>query len=401
MNILLQTVELPKAKYNSFDGIKYFVEGWGIYSQYNNLAIWGIIIEYFMFNPFRLFFPKKMLGIDIGTSSIKIVELSRWGGGRTLENYGEIKAAALFKEPFQGLEKGSYLLSSYFASRAIQAILEEAKVKTRAAIFAIPDFSTFYVSFDLPPMSEREIPDAVRFNAPQYIPLPISETTLDWRVISGAPGEKKSNLKVLLIAVANQVVQEYKRIAQMAGLELYALEAEALSVVRSLVKDNKKNVCVIDIGVQSTTVNIVEKGVLKKSYSFDFAGSQLTNAIASALDKSQTEAEEIKNKEGLLSSQKNISEPLYLLVDPLLIEIKKITSEFLQFEGKEIEEIYLTGGTANLPGLKEYFSEALKKRVQVPNCFADFLYPPILNETLKELAPRFSVAVGVAMGGLE
>ncbi|MBU4274222.1 pilus assembly protein PilM [Patescibacteria group bacterium] len=352
------------------------------------------------FNPFRMFFPKKMLGIDIGTSSIKIVEISKWGGGKTLENYGEIKSASLLKEPFRTYERGSYVLSNYFASRAIKAILEEAKIKTRAAIFSIPDFSTFFVSFELPPMAESEISDAVRFNAPQYIPLSISETTLDWRLISGTPGNNRSNLKVLVVAVANQVVQEYQRVAQMAGLELYALEAEALAVARSLVKDNKKIICLIDIGVQSTTVNIVNKGILEKSFSFDFAGNQLTYAISSALDKGYNEAEEIKCKKGLLSKEKNISDILYLLIDPLLVQIKKIISEFSQTEGKEIEDVYLTGGTANLPGLKEYFKEALKKNIEVPNCFSDFLYSPILTESLKDMSPRYSVAVGVAMGGL-
>jgi len=353
------------------------------------------------FNPFRMFFPKKMLGIDIGTSSIKVVEISRWGGGRTLENYGEIKSGSLLKEPFRTYKRGNYLLSSYFASRAIKAILEEAKIKTRAAMFSIPDFSTFFVSFDLPPMTEKEIPDAIRFNAPQYIPLPVSETTLDWRLISGTPGDNRSNLKVLVVAVANQIVQEYQRVAQMAGLELYALEAEALAIVRSLIKNNRKTICLVDIGAQSTTVNIIDKGILKKSFSFDFSGNQLTYGVASALDKGYGEAEEIKCKEGLLSKEKNIKETLYFSIDPLLAQIKNIINELSQTEGKEIERVDLTGGTANLPGLKEYFEEVLKKEIGIPNCFSDFLYPPILTETLEEMGPRYSVAVGVAMGGLE
>jgi len=348
-----------------------------------------------------MFIPKKMLGIDIGTSSVRVVELSKWGGGRTLENYGEIKAPSLFKEPLRTLDGGSYLLSSHFISRAIKAILNEARIDTKAAIFSIPDFSTFFVSFDLPPMQEKEIPNAIRFNAPQYIPLPVSETTLDWRLISGRPGDSKSNLKVLVIAIANQLVQEYQRVAQMAGLELYALEAEALAVVRSLIRDNKKVICLIDLGVQSTTVNIVDKGVLKKSFSVNFAGNQLTYAIASALDKEYIEAEEIKCRDGLLSKEKNVTDTLYLLIDPLLTEVKKICSEFFQTEEEEIEEIYLTGGTANLPGLKDYFAEALKKQIETPNCFSDFLYPPILNETLAKISASYSVAVGVAMGGLE
>lgn len=352
-------------------------------------------------NPLKMFFPKKMVGVDIGTSSIKVVELSRWGQGSTLENYGEIKSSSLYKEPFRSVERGSYLLSNYFVSRAIKAVLDEAKINTKAVIFSIPDFSTFCVSFDLPPMSQKEIKDAVYYTAPQYIPLPIAETTLDWKLIEGVPGNKQSSLKIFLVAIPNQTIQDYQTVAQLAGLELYAVEAEAFGLARALTRESKKCVCLIDIGVQSTTINIVDKGNLKKSYSFDFAGGQLTYAVSSALGLGHTEAEEIKNIQGLTSSSESITKTLYILIDPLLIEVKKILYDFYIKLGKEVEEIYLTGGTSALPGLKEYFSEVLKKRVEIPNCFSDFLYPPILGSSLEKMAPSFSVATGVALGGFE
>lgn len=352
-------------------------------------------------NPFMMFFPKKMLGVDIGTASVKIVEISRWGGGKTLENYGEVKSTALYKEPVKTFERGSYLLSDFFVSRAIRAILDEAKIKTKAAIFSIPDFSTFCTSIELPPMTEKEINQAVHYTAPQHIPLPITETTLDWKIISGTPGNKNSPLKIFLTAIPNQVVQGYQKIAQSAGLELYALEAETFAITRALVRDKKKIICLMDIGVQSTTVNIIDKGVLKKSYSFGFASSQLTYAISSALGLSYSDAEEIKNKQGLTSLNADLTKTLYLLIDPLLLKLRKISGDFYQEEGKDIEEIYLTGGTANLPGLKEYFEEIFKKKVEIPNCFSNFLYPPILGEEIKKIGPSFSVAIGLSLGGLE
>jgi len=352
-------------------------------------------------NPLKMFFPKKMVGIDIGTASIKVVEISRWGQGKALENYGEIKSASLYKEPFRNVEKGSYLLSNYFVSRAIRAVLDEARIKTKAAIISIPDFSTFCTSFELPPMSANELKDAVYYNASQYIPLPITETTLDWRLIGGTPGEKQSGLKIFLVAIPNQIIQDYQKVAQLAGIELYAVEAEVLGLARSLVRENRNCVCLVDIGVQSTTINIVDRKSLKKSYSFDFAGSQLTYSIASALGLGHVEAEELKNREGLTSTKEEISKTLYLLIDPLVIEVKKLLSDFYQEEGREIDAVYLTGGTSGLPGLKEYFAEVLKKKVEIPNCFSELLYPPILGQSLEKMAPSFSVATGVALGGLE
>ena len=231
--------------------------------------------------------------------------------------------------------------------------------------------------------------------------MPIAETTLDWKLIDGIPGDKKSGLKIFLVAIPNQIIQDYQKVAQLAGLELYAVEAEALGLARSLVGEKRNCLCVVDIGVQSTTINIVYRKNLIKSYSFDFAGSQLTYAMASALGLGHVQAEELKNKEGLTSSKEEISKILYLLVDPLITEIKKSIVRFLFARGKDVDEIYLTGGTSLLPGLKEYCAEVLKKKVEIPNCFSDLLYPPILGKTVEKMAPSFSVATGVALGGLE
>jgi len=352
-------------------------------------------------NPLKMFFPKKMLGIDVATSSVKVVELSRWGQGKTLENYGEIRSSALYKEAFRSIRKGSYILSNYFVSRAVKAILDEAKIKTKAAIFSIPDFSCFCVSFDLPPMSQKEVSTAVYFNASQHIPLPITETTLDWKLISGQPGDGKSSLKIFLVAIPNQIIQDCQEVAKLAGLELYAVEAEALGLARALVKNQKKCICLVDVGVQSTTINIVARGNLRRSYSFDFASGQLASAVSSILGLGDAQAEELKNSQGLLSSDEEIKKSLYLLIDPLLVEIKRVLLNFSRESEKEVDEIYLTGGTSSLPGLKEYFKEVLGKEAMVPNCFSDILYPPILGKTLEKMAPRFSAATGVALGGLE
>jgi type IV pilus assembly protein PilM len=259
---------------------------------------------------------------------------------------------------------------------AIKGILEEAKIKTKQAIFSIPDFYTFCTSFDIPPMPENEIAGAVQYNASQYVTLPIKEVTLDWKIIAGTPGGD-TPMKIFLVAVPNQVIQEYQAIAKSAGLEIYAMEAEAMGIVRALVKNNpstssgqaKKTVCLMDIGVQSSTVNIIDEGILKRSYSFNFYSSKPGD--------------------------------LEFWASPLIVELRNACAEYLQSEQKEVEEIYLAGGTANLSGLKDHIAKALGKTVLVPNCFSEFLYPPILENTLRQMSPGFSAATGVALGGLE
>lgn len=354
-----------------------------------------------IFNPFSFLFPKKFVGVDVGTSAIKLVEISRWGKGTTLENYGEIKSGALFEESFQTFETATHLISEEFVGRAIKAILKEAKIRTKSAIFSLPDFSTFVTTFELPPMTEKEIPEAVHYTAPRYTPLPIKETTLDWHLIGGTPGDKKSHLKILLIAIPKEVVEKYQETAKRAGLQLYALEAEVLAINRALVKNEKKVICLVEIGAQSSTISIVDKGIFKKSYSSDFSSNRLTHSISASLDMEYSEAEKTKTKHGLISSQEiDLRDSLVLLINPFLEEIKKISDEFSRKNEKPVEEIYLSGGGANLPGLKKYIQKETGKKTKIPNCFSGILSPPILDKTLKEISPRFAGAVGAAIGEL-
>ena len=354
-----------------------------------------------MFNFLKMFFPKRIVGIDIGTSSIKVVEISEWGKTQKLENYGEMKSNFISKEALSNGKKANNIALGNPIYSAIKEILYQAKIKTKAVIFSIPDFSTFYTSFDIPPMPEKEIAGAIYYNASQYITLPISEVTLDWRIIPNSGGDNKSLMKVFIVAIPNQVVEDYKAIAKSVGLELYALEAEVFSLTKALVKNNRKTICLVDMGVQSSTVSIIDQAFLKRSYSFNFSGDHLTKVLSSELKISYDEAEEIKNKEGLNSQNLVVAKTLYPLLEAVLTEIKNISVEFSQSEQKQIGEIYLTGGTANLPGLKEYFAKALNKQVSVPNCFSELSYPTVLKETLNEMSCRFSAATGVALNGLE
>lgn len=352
--------------------------------------------------------PKSFLGIDIGTSAIKVVELSKKGQNRELRNYGEIKTSSLQRSPFRTIERDTLVLSNREIARAILAIIKEAGIETREVNFSIPDFSSFFTSFELPPMTEKELPMAVKYEARSHIPLPLSEITLDWSVIQGEISEKtKKPLKVLVVAIPNDVINQYQEVASLSNLELKSLEAEAFALTRSLIKkDETKNkvISVIDIGARSTTCNIIENGVLKSSHSFNISGNELTASLSRAFKISYEAADELKESQGLLISQefeRNSREILLPLVDSILVEIKKMFQSFYEQEGKGIEKVILAGGTAWLPGLKEYFSQELKKEVEVAQPFLGMIYPPILEERLKEMGPTYAIAVGLALKGLE
>jgi len=349
--------------------------------------------------------PKSFLGIDIGTSSIKVVELSRKGQVLKLVNYGEVKTASLQKEPFRIVEKDGLLLSNREIAAAIGAILKEAGIQSREVNFSIPDFSSFFTTFGLPSMSQKELESAVRYEARSYIPLPLSEITLDWTVIEGNAANKAgAPLEILVVAIPNEVINQYQEIAVLSGVRIKSLEAEVFALCRSLAKNKKKIIAVIDLGARSTTCNVLENGILKLSHSFNISGNELTEILSRSLGVDYEKAEDLKKNIGLVGQEgggQNIRETLLPLIDSVSTEIKKIFQNYSQRESKEIEEIILAGGATLLPGLKEYFSEELNKKVELANPFSQIEFPPLLEEILKQMGPSYAIAVGLAMRGLE
>jgi type IV pilus assembly protein PilM len=340
---------------------------------------------------------RSFLGIDIGTSSIRVVELTRKGKDIHLTNYGEIKTSSPLRNVL--------LFSNQEVARAIAAILREADIKSREVNFSIPDFSSFFTSFELPPMSRQELEAAVRYEARSHIPLPLSDITLDWQVSEGELLNKtKKPLKVLVVAVPNSVISQYQKIASFSQLEIKALEAEIFALSRPLVKNEEMVLAIIDIGARSTTCNILEKGNLKISHSFNISGNELTEVLSRSMKIDYEKAEELKKIAGLLGVEgveKDVRKICLPLIDAILAEIKKTFQSFRQRGGNEVQKIILSGGSALMPGLKEYFSEEFGKEVEIANPFANISFPPILGDILKEMAPSYAVAVGLAMKGFE
>lgn len=363
----------------------------------------------------KLFASKKFLGIDIGTAGIKAVELSGRGEKKKLENYGEIKAEAVYEKPFRTFEKNTLLLSNKDISRAIKAIIEEAKIKARDCFFSIPDFSSFFTNFELPYMTKEEIPQAVTYEAKQHIPLPLAEVALDWEVIDGrAQGKGENKLKILLVAVPNEMINQYQSIAQLCGLKLAALEAEVFGLLRALVPaEEKRTVAIIDIGAQTTTCSIIDNRILKISNSFDISAEDLTERVSTGLSIDRPTAQKLKEKYGLenislpsasignSSSVKSIKEILLPLVYAIFREVEKTSRSFQQLENKDVEKFIIAGGGGLMPGLKKNFEDYFKKETEIANPFSAIFCPPILENTLKEMGPSYAIAVGMALRGLE
>lgn len=356
---------------------------------------------------FGIISSKKFLGIDIGISSIKVIEVSRKGNKKILENYGEVDTSLTQGRPFKSYQENTLVLSDQNIAKAIFSICAEMKTDTKEVNFSIPDFSTFFTTFQIPTMNESEIPEAIKYEVRPYIPLPLSEITLDWMVTAGEIS--KTPIEMLVVAIPNDIISQYQQIAKISNLKLKSLEPEAFSLARVVAKNGEKGIVgVIDIGARSTTCSVIEGGVLKMSHSFNIASNELTERLSSSLGVDYPKAEELKRKYGLLldkqpdlNGHQDIRSILSPSVDMIIDESKKVFRKFYQEKGKEIEKIVLTGGMSWLPGIKEYLFVEFKKEVIILDPFSSISYPPVLRDFLVKKGPSYAVALGLALKGIE
>ncbi len=343
-----------------------------------------------MINILSLFSSStRSLGVDIGTSSIKIVELAKKGENISLENYGEVSIEKISQKILEEGNRGDFGIYSEEIAEAIKSVLEETGIKTKDSTFAIPDFVSFFTSFDIPAMEESEIESAVQFQARQRIPLPLSEVVLDWTIVD--PTNEGS--KVLLLAVPNEAIDKYKKIAKDSGLRFSSLEGEIFGLSKSIGRREKGAVIAIDIGMSSTTVNVTKEGVPRMSYSLDISGKSFLESIANhfKIDYNDVRGAIEEDKEKALNS-------IIPLLESIIGKSKEIETEYLRGRQEKVRKILLAGGMANFPGLKEYFQKNTEIPVEIINPFEDIKYPKILNKTLLEIGPSYAVSVGMALG---
>ncbi len=348
-----------------------------------------------------------ILGVDIGTAALRVVELEPDGNERpTLANYGSVASKYLYGKPFRQLEKDTLSLSTKSIAEALTSIIQEAGIETKRANFTLPDFSSFFTTLNMPAMGRDELQEAIQYEARQHVPMPTSELVLDWMPTEELTPERRqqdANVQILLVAIPQRVVDQYRDIADKVGLQLESLEAEVFSLARSLSMPEREEgaVALLDVGAQSTTCSIAAAGAVKASHSFDASGDDLTRAIMEHLDVETETAEQLKVKFGLSEEGRAVGEVLKPTLDSIIMEAEKTFQHFHQQEGAVVNRVKLAGGTANLRGIAEYFSEKMRTDARVAQPFERVSYPQILRDTLGTKGPEFAVALGVGLGGLE
>lgn len=318
---------------------------------------------------FKWLFGEKSvgwLGIDLGSSAIKVVELEKKEERFYLANYAvaQFKSESIFKVDELKEEEVADIL---------KALISRAQLKGKVVSLSLPVDKTFSTLIDLPAMPEQELSAAISYEAHKYVPVPLEEVVLDWTMISpvgeektkAAPGDKNQSveatavpttIQVLLVAVPKEIINRLTKIAKLAGLEVAALEQEAFSLARSLIGNDRSVYLMADLGRRSVDLIVVDGGFVKMSHNCESVGREV-----------------------------------------ILMEIDRIVNIYQMRYNRKVEQCVLTGGRSREKELADFLSGKLKIPVRVGDPFARVNKNSLLDPVLQEIGPSLAVATGLAM----
>ena len=364
----------------------------------------------------------SVVGVDIGTSSIKVVQLDRSDEAPKLTTYGE-----LLLGPYDNMEVGRAVKPTLGrVTEALVDIMREASVTSKEAALAVPLTSSFVTVVTLPQSEPEQIAAIVPVEARKYIPVPIHEVTLDWSVLpqkanqlettsqeapavkdeagetdptqDRAPVQPLAESQVLLAAIHNEAMDRGATIMRQAALTSHFSEIEVFSVIRSSIEPDDRLVAVMDMGASTTKVYIVYEGIIARTHSIAVGAESLTNLLASKLAISFDQAEELKRTVGLGAvGDVSLVEFLTEGLSRIMRETKILLEGYERENSDTIDKVIVTGGGSILRGFTEHAGEKLGRPVAVGNPFSKVAYPAFLEETLKTAGPSFSAAMGVAL----
>ncbi len=343
----------------------------------------------------------SFLGLDIGMSTIKVVELGLHNGKPCLENYAWLSVEKLGK-------KNDNINSDFFKFTLpayIKKIVKESGIKTKKTFLAIPAFSGLITLIDFPDVPDSDMEQAIKFEAHKYIPTSLNEVGLSWEVVEDSfvnplNGVKKKKKKVLLVVASKNKIIAYENIVNQVGLKAEGIEIESIPMTHSLVGNDKGNFFVLDIGYKTCNIIYVQKGIIVANRNINAGGKDITNTIAKALGVTYEKAEMIKvSGKNFFSLESSIQFPSLEIISQ---EIARILESFSRNGNQpNVDALILSGGTAKLVGLTGFFQDKFKIKTIVGNPFSRIRYNEKLEPFINNIKSQFSVSVGLALIALK
>lgn len=345
---------------------------------------------------------RSVIGVDIGSSSIKVVQLRREGGTAVLETYGELALG-----PYSGGEVGTATnLSATKIAESLKDLLREANITSADAGISIPFSRSLLTLVTLPKRdSADEQKTVIELEARKYIPVPVSEVQLDWFILPDAlpeGAEPAAKVQVLLVAVHNDELKLLEQVVSQSGLAASFYEIEIFSTIRSVVDEPVKPVMVLDIGASATKVYVVEHGVVALSHNIPQGGQDVTRTIATANQLPIAKAERLKKEHGMDAKTGGYDrKTIETVFTRIFEEARRALTQYEQSQRKAISSIILTGGGGVTKHLGGFAQSLFSVNVTIADPFSKAQTPAFMQPVLKEIGPEFAVAVGLALRKLE
>lgn len=340
---------------------------------------------------------KKSFGLDIGTTTIKMVSLSQGKDGFILD------ASIIAPMPEKGMLSESSLDEEEMGA-AIKKALNDSGIESKFVNIALPETQIYTKVIEMPVLSDKELSSAIYWEAEQYIPIPLSSITFVWSILKrpqkSTPGDK---MEVLMVGAPTTLVNKYKKIINMAGLTVVSMETQILSAIRALVGSQFPPSLLVDMGEVSTCLAIVKDDIMIFTYSTPTGGGAISRAIASSFGLSAAEAEQYKKTYGF--ADRVFGGKIGLAAQPILMtiltEVKKALSFYDQkYKDEPIKQILLSGGTAKLPGIDAFFANNSGIETVVATPWKRLASQQIPKQILDNGA-EYTIAAGLAMRDYE
>lgn len=341
---------------------------------------------------------KTVLGLDIGSKYIKYTELAHLGSGRY-----QLVSVGMAPSPQKGITSEA-LIDRETLAATLKKLLRDGGVRTKTVNVALPEANVFTRIIQVPPLSERELASAIRWEAEQYIPLPLEEVHMDFSIVGKSlDQEGNAKLDVLLVAAPKSLIDRFSKILDLADLEVAAMETEIISASRALLppfQDKSPTVMVVNFGARTTDFSIIRGGIITFTRSVPTGGSSFTKAVAQDLGFPFGQAEEFKKTYGLRQDQ--LEGKIYHALKPIFfIIVEEIKRALVFFQNKFPDEgvatIILSGGSAKLPGFVEALVEQVGIETQIGNPWSRIEKNRERFGKLEEESAVFAVATGLAM----
>ncbi len=345
----------------------------------------------------------RVVGIDIGTSSIKLVEIRKKDGKAYLETYSTLALGSYAELPINSVTN----LSDELLGKALTNAVTGGSVVTKNAALSIPSSASLVFIIELPgTVSESELSAIVPTEARKYIPVPINEVALNYWVLPNHDASldtgietKQDKTEVLVAAMHNDVLLKYQKLAQAAGLKCDVFEIEIFSEIRAAFGHELSAVLIMDIGASKTKIAIVEYGVVRNFHIVNRGSADITTNMSKSLSIPFERAEDLKRKVGLVGegADKNASDVAKLAVDYILTEASNVIQNFEKKYNKPVSKIILSGAGSLLPGFRDLAAKTFRIETITASPFDKVTVPDFVAGVLAETGPEFSVALGVAL----